>query len=116
MATAGTIKIKLSANEMEALALAYRHAVAQMELEQKTEKYTLHETLLLEHAQQLSAKLDRLHEKGQVKYTLTLTSLEAMAVYQLWQRPFGLTTYSGNAVRKVYGAIDERHKSMMWVM
>ncbi len=112
----GRIKIKLSDNEMEALAMAYQSAVETMEHETKTEHYTLHETLLLEHATAMRDKLERLHERGQLKYTLSLSGVEAMAVYQLWQRPFAVTTYSGNAVRKVFGEIDEKHRSASWVV
>lgn len=111
----GRIKIRLSGNELEALTMGYQQAVKQMEHESRTEIYSLHETLLLEHATAMRDKLERLHERGQLKYTLSLSPVEAMAVYQLWQREFALTTYSGNAVRKVFGEIDERHRSALWV-
>lgn len=107
------MRIKMSGNEMEALMMGYQEAVAQMEHEARTEHYTLHETLLLEHAINMKHKLELLHDKGQLKYTLALSPVEAMAVYQLWQRPFDITVYSSNAVRKVYEAIEERQLSIV---
>lgn len=107
------IKINLDCNELEALKMGYQQAVEQMEHEAQAKHYTLHETLLLEHAIVLRDRLEKMHKRGQNKYTLSLKPLEAMAIFQLWQRPFAITTYSGNVVRKVFGKIEEGNSKIL---
>ncbi len=100
------MRIKLTANELEALMLAYQDAVTQMKHEAKAEKYSAREDLLMEHAASLRDKLQVMNDRCQKGYTLSLTNIEAMAVYELWQRSFGINTYSRIVVQKVLDEFD----------
>lgn len=108
------IELKLIAPEVEALMLAYQTAVEMMENEAELETND-HDSLLLHHAIDMREKLEKLNDKDQQKYTIKLGATDALAMYQLWRRAFPLSTYNGNAVRKVYGQIDKQHKNITWI-
>lgn len=110
------IKIKISASELEALALGYADAVEEMEEESRNEAYSELELLLLEHAREMLVLLQNKIDSYQQKYTLNLKGSEAMAMWRLWQRKFTLNIYSGNAVRKVTSTIDQKAKSAQWII
>lgn len=106
---------RMSHSELEALSMAYESALLQLEQSWSASDYNGHTMLLKEHAVAMAMKLQKMLGRWQEKYTLTLTAVEAMAMYQLWQLAFDLDAFSGNAVRKIQGIIHQKHVSATWV-
>lgn len=100
------IKVKLTMEQLLSIISAYETCTKIMQHESETEHYTLHETLLLEHAKTLLIKLKKLSGKGQLKYTLNLSSVSAVAIHQLWQRAFGISANDADGIRVLYQQID----------
>jgi len=73
-----TIKVKMIANEMEALSGAYDMAIAAFNAE------TEHEELLCSLAVIMRQRLGLMLDKGQHQYTLHFPEVESMAFAQLW--------------------------------
>lgn len=95
-----TIKVKMIANEIEALSSAYDMAIAAFNPE------TEHEELLCSLAAIMRRQLGFMLDKGQHQYTLHLPEVESMAFAQLWvlfKNQLGL--YEGAVVQKIINHI-----------
>lgn len=106
---------RLTYSEMDGFSIAYESALYQMDTTWGVSDFTAHTMLLKEHAVVMAQKLQKLLEREQEHYTLTMTAVEAMAMYQFWLIPFQLDHFSGNAIRKVMGIIHQKHTSATWV-
>ena len=99
----------LSRNELEAFIDAYRSALDQMDALWTASDFNSHFMLLKEHAVAIVPKLVKLWNQNQVTYKITLTPVEAMAMYQFWQIEFDVNQLSANAINKVMGVIHRIH-------
>lgn len=100
---------KLSRNELEAFIDAYRSALDQMDALWTASDFNSHFMLLKEHAVAIVPKLMKLWNQNQVSYKISLTPVEAMAMYQFWQIEFDVNQLSANAINKVMGVIHRIH-------
>lgn len=67
-----------------------------------------HEQLLFEHMATLKNRLEKMYEKPQKKYTLSFTSVDAMAFTQFWNiEGFKIDTYSALSVGRLIQTIDK---------
>lgn len=73
-----SIKIKMNHNRLEALGQQYELLTDSYEPE------NAHEHLLFECLVLMRDKIEKMLRAAQLKYTLTLSSLEALAFFQVW--------------------------------
>lgn len=106
---------KLSYNELEGLLLAYESAIDQLSAAKNTMPITAHELLLKGHAIEMHVLLNKMLNRNQMSYLLTVTPLQALAAHQLWLLQFELTPHSTNVVRKVVNEINAAMTSSMHI-
>ena len=100
-----TIKVTIDVKKIETLAGIYEAACAGFEPENE------HEHLLFEHVKLMHVKLFDKLRLEQNKYTLTLTSVEALAFVQFWQIiPLALAPYHATIINRLFGEIDKKVK------